>query len=100
MINDTGTVGCGFICERFLEELLGSGAAAKITIGIQVMIHVTMGLFKGVLVRKFIACGPSIQLNQSLQKILSSRNEDSNDDRYLVNSDKKNFPQQYKCASR
>ena len=64
IVKDFGTVGCGFISERFMEALLGGGAAAKRTIGVQVRIHVpTVGVFKGMLVRKNDITGPPIQVS-------------------------------------
>ncbi|KAL7486177.1 hypothetical protein ACHAW6_011774 [Cyclotella cf. meneghiniana] len=91
MVKDNGTVGCGFICEQYLERLLGGGAAAKRTLGIQVRIFVpSLGVFKGVLVRKRQSTGPPIELNESLQKVLPSTLEDADDHGYIVI--KRTFP--------
>ncbi|KAL3799924.1 hypothetical protein HJC23_007397 [Cyclotella cryptica] len=91
MVKDDGTVGCGFIGEQYLESLLGGGAEAKRTIGIQVRIFVpSVGVFKGVLVRKPQSTGPPIELNESLQKVLPSTQEDAADNGYIVI--KRTFP--------
>ena len=38
MIEDVGTVGCGFIQDKYLEDLLGNNAQAKRALGIQIRI--------------------------------------------------------------
>ena len=80
MHDDSYTIGCGFISEMFLEEFLGNNVAAKRAIGVQVRINVpSLGVFKGMLMRKHITSGPPIQLNDSLQKVLGSGNIDASD---------------------
>ena len=50
LTEDLGTVGCGFIQEYYLEDLLGNTAEAKRTAAVQVIIFVpTKGVFKGML---------------------------------------------------
>jgi hypothetical protein len=89
LIDDVGTVGCGFISEDFLEDILGNNAEAKRALGIQVRIFVpTMGVFKGMLMRKTNIVG--IQVNLSLRKIGPSRHEEASDDGCIVI--KRTFP--------
>ncbi|KAL3778522.1 hypothetical protein ACHAW5_005648 [Stephanodiscus triporus] len=84
MIEDLGTVGCGFISSKYLEDLLGNNADAKRALGIQIRIFVpTYGVFKGMLMRKRNTCKP-IELNDSLRKVAPSRDEDASDDGYIV----------------
>ncbi|KAL3827116.1 hypothetical protein ACHAXA_002351 [Cyclostephanos tholiformis] len=84
MIDDVGTVGCGFISSKYLEDLLGNDARAKRALGIQIRIFVpTYGVFKGMLMRKNII-GEPIQLNTSLRKVAPSRSKDASDDGYIV----------------
>jgi len=89
MIDDVGTVGCGFISEEFLEDILGNNAEAKRALGIQVRIFVpTMGVFKGMLMRKANIVG--IQVNLSLRKIGPSKHEEASNDGCIVI--KRTFP--------
>jgi len=84
MIEDVGTVGCGFIQEKYLEEILGNNAGAKRALGIQIRIFVpTKGVFKGMLMRKR-NIGEPIQLNISLRKIAPSRSDGASNDGYIV----------------
>lgn len=74
MVEDVGTTGCGFIDEQNMMKLLGESAAAKRTVAIQVrMLIPTLGLFKGVLVRKKMNGDHVIEMNESLQKVPPSR---------------------------
>lgn len=83
--DSTHTAGCGFICEKFLVELLGSDAAAKRALGIQVRICIpTLGVFKGILLRKSVTTGPPIQLNESLRKIGASRCPSARKSGYMI----------------
>jgi len=85
MIDDIGTVGCGFISEQYLEELLGNNAEAKRALGIQVRIFVpTRGIFKGMLMRKRNVVGEPIELNDSLRKVAPSRKDDASDNGTIV----------------
>jgi hypothetical protein len=85
MHDQSYTTGCGFISERFLEELLGDNASAKRALGIQVRICIpTCGVFKGVLMRKRILDGAPVQLNESLQKVMKSRRIDADDVGWMV----------------
>ena len=85
MHDNSCTVGCGFIDEALLEELLGNNVAARRAIGVQIRINVpTLGVFKGVLMRKRITNGPPIQLNDSLQKVFGSRNVDAMDSGHII----------------
>jgi hypothetical protein len=89
MIDDVGTVGCGFISEEYLEDILGNNAEAKRALGIQVRIFIpTMGVFKGMLMRKANIVG--IQVNLSLRKIGPSRHSEASDDGCIVI--KRTFP--------
>jgi hypothetical protein len=84
MIENVGTVGCGFISSKYLEDLLGNNAVAKRALGIQIRIFVpTYGVFKGMLMRKRNTCKP-IELNNSLMKVAPSRAEGASDDGYIV----------------
>jgi hypothetical protein len=84
MIEDVGTVGCGFIQDKYLEDLLGNNAQAKRALGIQIRIFVpTKGVFKGMLMRKR-NIGEPIQLNISLRKVAPSRSDDASNDGYIV----------------
>jgi len=83
-IPEEGQIGCGFIGERLLKKLLVrhiktkknvSNTVADTTICIQVRIFVpSLGVFKGVLMKKEIPAGsPQIQLPSSMRKIGPSR---------------------------
>ena len=88
---DVGTVGCGFIAERYLEDLLGNNAEARRTLGIQVRIFIpARGVFKGMLMRKQHLNGELIQLSESLRKVLSSRSEGAAEHGHMVI--KRTFP--------
>jgi hypothetical protein len=72
-IEDIGFVGCGFICERYLEALFGNTTASKRIMGIQIRVYVpNHGICKGMLIRKVIVSGPPIQLPSSMEKVLAS----------------------------
>jgi len=84
MVDDLGTTGCGFISEPYLEYLLGNNKAARVALGIQVRIFVpTMGIFKGVLMRRRNMQVP-IQLNDSLLKVGPSTSPNASDDGWIV----------------
>ena len=69
-IEEKGHVGCGFICEDFLVEILGMNAIAEKAICIQCRIFIPMkGVYKGMLMKKRIKNGPKILLPSSMQKI-------------------------------
>jgi len=83
-IPEEGQVGCGFICDRLLHNLLlrhiktkksVSNTVADITISIQVRIFIpSLGVYKGILMKKQIPSGsPPIQLPSSMRKIGPSR---------------------------
>jgi hypothetical protein len=78
-IEEMGNEGCGFICENFLVELLGSNTAAKRACAIQVRIFAPkLGIFKGVLVKKKVASGaPPIELPPSMLKVGPSQVPDN-----------------------
>jgi hypothetical protein len=74
MVDANGQDGCGFICEEFLEKLLGNNAPAKRTVAIQIrLICPAFGIFKGMLMRKRNVTGPPIQLNETMRKVGPSR---------------------------
>ena len=82
---DMGTVGCGFICEEYLEDLLGNNLDSKRALGIQIRIFIpTVGVFKGMLLRKRNVVGAPIQLNESLRKVGPSTMEGASDTGYIV----------------
>ncbi len=90
MVDDLGTAGCGFISEQYLEDLLGNKIKAKTALGVQVRIFVpTMGIFKGVLMRKR-NMQKSIELNDSLLKVGPSRDPNASDNGWIVVT--KSFP--------
>jgi len=90
MIEDLGTVGCGFISEQYLEALLGNNTEARRTLGIQVRIFIpTKGVFKGMLMRKQ-GINSKIQLNESLRKVLPSKSDEASDNGHIVI--KRTFP--------
>jgi hypothetical protein len=79
------TVGCGFICEKYLVEILGKNSAARRALGIQIRINIpTCGVFKGVLMKKCITDGPPIQLNETLRKVLPSRDASASSSGYMI----------------
>ncbi|KAL7550661.1 hypothetical protein ACHAWF_013880 [Thalassiosira exigua] len=91
IIEDMGTVGCGFISEEYLEHLLGNNADARRSMAIQIRIFVpTLGVFKGMLVRKPGLTGHIIQLNESLRKVGPSLSPEASDSRFIVIKNK--FP--------
>ena len=54
-IKEEGHVGCGFICEELLADILGNNNVAKMAICVQVRAFVPMkGIYKGMLMRKKI----------------------------------------------
>jgi RNA dependent RNA polymerase. len=75
-IKEEGHVGCGFICEELLCDLLGNNAMAKRAICIQIRAIVpSKGIYKGMLMRKRIASGARLQLPSSMKKVPASTSE-------------------------
>jgi len=75
-IEEEGHVGCGFICEDLLVDILGNNAVAKRAICIQVRGFVPMkGVYKGMLLKKRMKHGPKILLPESMKKIPASKAE-------------------------
>ncbi len=84
LVDDLGTAGCGFISEQYLEDLLGNNIKARTALGVQVRIFVpTLGIFKGVLMRKR-NMQKSIELNDSLLKVGPSRDPNASDIGWIV----------------
>ena len=85
MIREQGHEGCGFIEERFLEEMLGDNVFAKRIIAIQVRLFApSIGIFKGMLCKKKIPSGPLIQLPSSMQKVGPSITNSSDNKVFLL----------------
>ena len=73
-IDEKGHVGCGFICEKLLVEILGNTKFAERAICIQIRAFVPMkGVYKGMLMKKRITEGPKILLPESMKKIPASK---------------------------
>ena len=70
-IADNGNDGCGFICEKYLVNLLGGKKYAKDTQNIQVRVC-AHGIYKGMLMKKRIVNGPPIQLTPTMKKVPAS----------------------------
>jgi hypothetical protein len=84
-IKEEGQVGCGFICDDLLEQVMGSGDLASRTICLQVRIYIpTMGIYKGMLMRKRIDSGPRILLPSSMKKVEASKHQKRDDSAVLV----------------
>ena len=78
-INENGYVGGGFISASMIVSICLEGGISKVQASrvdaIQVRIFIpSMGIFKGVLMKKEIVEGALIQLPQSMQKVLASKN--------------------------
>lgn len=83
-IDDNGNDGCGFIDEAFLSSLL-PGSKYRDTLAIQIRILApSMGLFKGMLMRRRIVEGPPIQLTPTMKKVAASRSNTSDGRACLV----------------
>ena len=80
-IHDTGgNQGCGFISEELLVSMFGGGASAHRVIAVQVRILVpAMGMFKGMLFRKYGLFGRCIELPSSMKKVEASKHPDAFD---------------------
>ena len=77
-INENGYVGGGFISASMIVSICLEGGMSKVQASrvdaIQVRIFIpSMGIFKGVLMKKEIVEGALIQLPQSMQKVLASK---------------------------
>ena len=84
-IEEKGHVGCGFICEDLLVEILGMNAIAEKAICIQVRIFIPMkGVYKGMLMKKQITNGPKILLPDSMQKIPASKKDGRSENACLL----------------
>jgi len=84
-IREEGHVGCGFICEKLLCDLLGNDAAAERALCIQIRAIIpSKGIYKGMLMRKRITSGPRIQFPSSMKKVHASTSEDISDYGCLV----------------
>ena len=84
-IEEEGHVGCGFICNEMLDELMGSRDAAKKVICLQVRIYIpTMGIYKGMLMRKKIDSGPRILMPSSMKKVEGSKHPERDDSAFMV----------------
>ena len=71
-IEDDGNDGCGFIDEAFLASLLPDTKYSD-TFAIQVrFLAPSMGIFKGMLMKKCIDNGPPIQLTPTMKKVSAS----------------------------
>jgi len=69
-VDEMGHIGCGFISEDMLNKVCGSTQTAARVTCIQVRLIIpSMGLYKGVLMRKQITNGPPIQLPLSMRKV-------------------------------
>eukprot|EP00923_Selenidium_pygospionis_P044310 GHVN01076579.1.p1 GENE.GHVN01076579.1~~GHVN01076579.1.p1 ORF type:complete len:510 (-),score=50.18 GHVN01076579.1:1119-2597(-) len=80
-IEEEGHVGCGFICEDLLRTLLGGeNVFAQRAICIQVRIYApTLGIYKGMLMRKKIEAGPKVLLPTSMKKVPASNHPERNE---------------------
>ena len=84
-IEEKGHVGCGFICEDLLVEILGMNATAERAICIQVRIFIPMkGVYKGMLMKKRITSGPKILLPDSMKKIPASKKDGRSENACLL----------------
>jgi ribosomal protein L24 len=87
-IQEQGFIGCGFICEDLLFQLVklqGGATRAGRVVAIQVRIYVPKyGIFKGMLCKKRITSGPPIQLPSSMKKVGPSRKENCSLDEGLL----------------
>ena len=84
-IEEKGHVGCGFICDDLLEQMMGSGDVARRAICLQVRVYIpTMGIYKGMLMRKRINSGPRILLPSSMKKVEASKHPKRDDSAFLV----------------
>ena len=83
-IHENGHTGCGFIDSNYLTNLMGNNKEAKNTICIQIRAFIpSMGIFKGMLMRKRIEDGfPPIQLPDSMKKVGPGKSD--NDDRAML----------------
>ena len=83
-IDDNGNDGCGFIDEAFLSSLL-PGSKYRDTLAIQIrFLAPSMGLFKGMLMRRRIVEGPPIQLTPTMKKVAASLSNTSDDRACLI----------------
>ena len=79
-IAEKGHVGCGFICEELLKDLLNNDTFANKAICIQVRIYIPRkGVYKGMLMKKKIESGAKILLPESMKKIPASTKSDVSD---------------------
>ena len=84
-IEEEGHVGCGFICNEMLEELMRSRDAARKIICLQVRIYIpTMGIYKGMLMRKKIDSGPRILMPSSMKKVEASQHPKRDESAFMV----------------
>ena len=81
-IEDFGQDGCGFICEKFLIQLLGGTEdVRKSALAIQVRIIIpSLGIFKGMLCRKKMTNEAKFQLPTSMKKVGASKKSDRIED--------------------
>jgi len=84
-IAEKGHVGCGFICEELLIDLLGNNTFASRAICIQVRIFIPKkGVYKGMLMKKKIVSGAKILLPESMKKIPASTESGISDEGCLL----------------
>jgi hypothetical protein len=84
-IKEDGHVGCGFICEELLCDLLGNNTMAERAICIQIRAIIpSKGIFKGMLMRKRITSGSRIQFPSSMKKVPASTSETISESGCLV----------------
>lgn len=86
-ISEEGHVGCGFICEDMLVDLLGGSRykIARKTTCIQVRAFIpSMGIYKGMLTKKKIVGGPKVLLPASMKKVEASLDKERNENGCLL----------------
>jgi len=84
VIDDNGNDGCGFIDETFLASMLPE-SKYRDTVAIQIrFLAPSMGIFKGMLMRRRIVEGPAIQLTPTMKKVAASLSNASDDRACLV----------------
>ena len=80
-IDEKGHVGCGFICEMLLAEINRKAVCIQTRLFIR-----SMGIYKGMLMKKRITSGPKILLPGSMKKVAASKMNTSEDACLLINS--------------
>uniref|UniRef100_A0A7S3PZY2 RNA-dependent RNA polymerase n=1 Tax=Chaetoceros debilis TaxID=122233 RepID=A0A7S3PZY2_9STRA len=89
LVEERGHVGCGFICEDYLRDLLKGPIKKKITTSIQIRAFIpSIGISKGMLMKlrskKLLKGRAKIQLPVSMLKVKASRTEGSDPNAYLI----------------